>query len=230
MPVTIGTGTPTRDIGALTSVAATPMTSASWTLSGSEIAILVSISINEFTGSVAVTAVTWSLGSGTPVEVASILSGDGRQRVYVIPNATAGAGTYSVTLDAARPVQITATYFTSTNTTTPCPAADAVTSLVDQSTGTHTPANLTANDASYGGAASTAANPLSAGPNQTYIDGSTAVNALAAYATGTTGITFTYDGSIPASKVAVRIVASAGAGGPTLSANLQEASGPPSYF
>lgn len=185
-------------------------TSASWALSGSNLVIVVHISLVD--AAATVDAVSWSLGSGTTSQVASLRNSDNcLHAIWVIPAPTAGSGTYTVTLSASVPYQITADYFTGADPTTPCPTGDAVTagSATEATPSTLTPTNLTANDASSGGAGSVSQNPTGVSPSQTYLDSTTAINAQAGYATGTTGVTFNYDATQSSSKVVVRIVAAA---------------------
>ena len=190
-------------------------TSSAWAISGANLGITVHVGLKDPTATV--TGVSWSLGSGTAVEVAAARnSDDGYQAEWVIPAPTTGSGTYTVTLSASVPYQITADYFTGCDQTTPCPAGDAVTaaSATEPTPSTLTPLNLTANDASSGGGANVSQDPVSVTPNQTYQDVTTVVNAQTGYALGTTGVTFTYSATQSSSKVVVRIVAATGATAP----------------
>lgn len=215
MAVAIGTGTATRDIGAGTYVA-TPVTSASWTISGSNLAILLAIATS---GTVTVTAVSWSLGSGTTVEVVTIASPASNHRVaiWAIPAPTGGAGTYTVTLSGGCTYHITGTYFIGADQTTPSPLADAYSlgSTGQAASQAHNVTNLAAGDASYGGGAVSDSNngTSSVTPNQTYLaDTASGVDAEAGYATGTTQVTTVFFGTNdPMARAGVRIVAAAAA-------------------
>ena len=103
-------------------------TSASWTISGTNIVILIYIAFLDGTSG-DVTAVSWSLGSGTAVKVASFQVVDDHQdtEVWAIPAPTAGAGTYTVTFADSGAYQVSADLFSGADQTTPCPTGDAVT-------------------------------------------------------------------------------------------------------
>jgi hypothetical protein len=119
---------------------------------------------------------------------------------WCIPAPTAGtSGTVTVNFSASVAYQVFVTAFNNADQTTPCPSGDAVSAESDTNGGvTLTPTNLTANDASSGGAANTVrGNPTSVTPNQRYLNSSTGVNLEGGDATGTTGVTFNGSSAVP---------------------------------
>lgn len=215
--VAVGTGTPTLDIGAGTYVA-TPVTSASWTISGSNLGVFLHITTS---GTVTVSAVSSTLG-GTASEVVSVQApaSNHREAIWKLVAPTAGSGTYTVTLSGACTYHITATYFTGADQADPSPTGDAysLATTGQAASQAHNVLNLTANDASYGGGAVSDSNngTVSVSPNQTYaVDTGGGVDSEAGYATGTTQVTTVFfGGNDPMARVGVRIVAATG-GGPT---------------
>jgi hypothetical protein len=126
MAVALGTATLTRSLSPAT-YAGAPVTSASWTISGSDRLILVYNGMASETAGV--TAVTWSLGGGTPYKAALWSRATGTaediyQSVWAIPAPVAGSGTYTVTLNENVSYQISADYFTGCDQTTPWPIGD----------------------------------------------------------------------------------------------------------
>lgn len=211
MSVALGTGTATVSGRGTNST----FTSGNLTITGSNLAIVVSVAIKS--GTVTVSSVSWSLGSGTAIKVKSVLAnnnGGDDQEIWVIPAPTAGTGTIGITLSASGAAQYSGTYFTGAHQTTPCPTGDAVSSTTTVHSETLTPTNLTANDASYGAGSDNFADVSSVTPNQTLLDDTTVINMMAGYATGTTGVTLVYVQNPPAddvAKVAVRIQSAAAA-------------------
>jgi hypothetical protein len=197
-----------------------PLTSSSWTISGSELGIFVKIAIADSSHAVTVTAVTWSLGSGTPVEVFTHRIADTYASIWAIPAPTAGSGTYSVTFSGSVQYQIAANYFTGCHQTTP--GTDGA--FADGATPdplSVTPANLTANDAAVGiGANANGGDAPVIQQTETYNDNSTNVNASAGYHLGTGAITCRWNNGAGTSAVdaliAVRIAAASGGGGETI--------------
>lgn len=207
MAVAIGTGTPTASA---TPATGTSLTTGNLTITGSNLVILVSLAFNTASATPTSITVSWSLGSGTVALVSSVNANNSYELIYAIPAPTAGTGTVSASWTNSAPAQLSATYFIGAHQTTPCPTGDAVTNTTQNQPVTVTPLNLTANDASYGGAGSNAFNPTGVTPTQTYLSSSTAINMQAGYATGTTGVTFTYDAlACGQSMVAARIVEAA---------------------
>lgn len=208
--VAIGTGTPTRS---LTPATGTGATSSAWTVSGSGIAIVVKIGTQSAPTSVNVTT---TFTSGTPTQCGTFdTSAAGALYLWVIPNVTAGTGTYTVTLGSSVAYQVTADYFTGTDTTTPC--QDAVSSETNSgSTITVTPANLTANDAAAGfGINATAGDAPTWNQTQTYNNNTTNVNMAGGYhlSTGSVSVTWGSFSSGDSGVLAARVVAGAGGGG-----------------
>lgn len=159
-----------------------------------------------------VTSATWSLGSGTTLEVKSFRNTNGPLvSIWAIPAPAGGAGTLRVGYSASAPAHSDIALWTGVDQTTPCPTGDAVTSSSNAAATTTTPLNLTANDASDGMAANViAGNWVSATPHQRAIDNASSPGIITGDATGITGITFVNDGGIPAadvSLVAVRVKA-----------------------
>jgi hypothetical protein len=153
------------------------------------------------------------LGSVSGTLVLAAVGSLGNEEVWVIKAPTpGGSATVTITFNGTPSFQYSWSTFSGADQTTPCPVADAVSSVASvASPQTFTPANLTANDASFGGAASFTGDPTSVTPNQTYLDNITSVNMESGYATGTTGITSSHDdGTQLRDYIAVRIVAAAG--------------------
>ncbi len=197
-------------------------TSGSWTISGSNLVILLYIALNSATATVlgGGSKPTWSLGDGGAVEVKNVRTTDCFVSVWAIPAPTAGTGTFTFNNSASVATQVGADCFTGADQTTPCPAADAVSASVTQSstqTLTQTPSNLTASDGSAGGQANTVAGDVtSVSPHQTFLDDTSTINLEAGYNLGTTGPTYTTTwmaggGAMNCSTVTARIVAVAAA-------------------
>lgn len=208
MPVSLGSGTPTLSIGA-GSYVATPVTSAAWTISGSNLAMLIAIGVDN---TATVSAVTWSLGGGTPVQVASISSDVPATHIeiWAIPAPTAGTGTYTVTLSVATDYKITASYFINTDQTTPCPLADIWTDTSTSASLASSVANLASNDACYGCLAAPESDndAETASPTQTYQDSSLSLGFVVGYGLGITQITTgAFQIGTGLARAAVRIVA-----------------------
>lgn len=166
---------------------------------------------------VTVSSVSWSLGSGTAVEVLTARKSDAFASVWAIPAPTAGAGTVAVTLSASVAYQGGAETFTGAHQTTPCPAADAVASTPTGAPAnvTITPANLTANDASFGTGVNTVSNnPTGITANDRFKNSTTNVNIQVGDSSGTGALTATYtDTSDNRAAVGVRIAEAAAGGG-----------------
>lgn len=222
MAVALGTGTPTRSLAPAT-YAGTPVTSASWTISGSDPLILVSIGMASNTAEV--TSVTWSLGSGTPVEVAKWartvgIASDIYQSVWAIPAPVTGGGTYTVTLTENVSFQISASYFTGAHQTTPCPITDddyeSSNTVPDGAAFTLTPTNVGANDAMFVGYSHRSSGDTNGWTTGTllYESNSTATNMLTGYQLGVGSMTsaaMSSGSGTHAAAAAVRIQVSGGA-------------------
>lgn len=195
-------------IPAVTHANASSITSGNWTISGPNPAMVVEIVFNSTT--ITVSSVTWSLGAGTPVQIAIVRGGSGfatTSAIWAVPAPTTGTGTLQVTLSSGVDFVFNADNFTGADQTTPCPSGDAQTDTTTAASLTLTPTNLTANDATAGCGASTA-NVTSASPHQTMLTNAPAVGEVAGYATGTTGLTTVISGTgNDRSRAAVRIVA-----------------------
>lgn len=173
--------------------------------------IVVGIGLESTTATVS--SVSWSLGSGTTVEVLTARKSDAFASVWAIPAPTAGAGTISVTLSASVAYQAGAETFTGAHQTTPCPGADAVASTPTGAPAnvTITPANLAANDASFGiGVNTVANNPTGVTANDRFKNSTTNVNIQVGDSSGTGALTATYsDSSDNRACVGVRIAEAA---------------------
>ena len=196
-------------IGKLTG---TTVTSANWTISGSNPVILVAVTFKSTTA--VETAPSWSLGSGTAVLVKEVRGGSGvdvYESIWAIPAPIVGTGTVTVNIDTSLLFNSGADCFTGADQTTPAPVGDAVTDITATNSYTLTPANLTANDASYSCSGNTTFN-ISTVTNSTLID-NTATNDIGlGYNLGTASITVTMsDSANTHGNVAVRIVAAGGA-------------------
>lgn len=168
-------------------------TSSSWTISGSNLVIVISIGLQ--TSNATVTGVSWSLGSGTAAQIKHTQTANGTaidcaHDVWAIPAPVAGSGTFTVNLSASVPYQITADYFTGADQTTPCPVADAMTIQIDSYSGsgafTFNPTNVGANDGVYASMSHTAAGDSNGWTTGTsdFEDKTTAVNTTAAHNLG----------------------------------------------
>ena len=167
-------------------------TSASWAISGTNLVIIVYISINSLTATIS--SVTWSLGSGTSVSVKEVISGTTRTAIWAIPAPTSGTGTYTVSFSASVPHQIGANYFTGADQTTPCPAGDAASaSGITPNPLTVSPTNLTANDARVGvGAQTVGGDDPRISLTETKYENATSVNMSAGYSLGTGTVSCTW--------------------------------------
>lgn len=176
------------------------------TVAGTNPVITVKVGLDSTTATV--TSVGWSGTSNSTGETKNVRNGTAFASHSFIAGPSAGAGTVTVNKSAAGVAhQIDPSCFTGAHQTAPCASADAVTSVSSVTPETLTPNNLTANDASDGMSVNTIAdNAISVTPNQRYLDTSTSVNLMTGDATGTTGVTFTYQsGTGTDAKIAVRI-------------------------
>lgn len=166
------------------------------TVSGTNPVLMVGIGLASDTATI--TAVTWSLGSGTPFEVKNIRAGTAYASVWAIPAPTAGAGTISVSVsEAAIYHQAAASVFSGADQTSSVSStgdADAE-SFTPLGTGgvtrylTVTPLNLTANDCSFGVSVNTlAGDELGFATNDRYKNSTTAVNLAIGDSSGTTDL------------------------------------------
>lgn len=194
-------------------------TSASWTISGTNPVILVFIGMQTSAGTVS--AVSWSLGSGTTVEVKNVVTTTGGGvdafcSIWAIPAPVTGSGTYSVTLSASAPYQISADLFSGADQTTPCPPADAVTQSNNNWNGataiTLSPTNVAASDACAGAVANTNSGDALGWTTgtQSFLNDTTNVNYETAYRLGATTVVGKAPGGTPnLAAVGVRIQAPA---------------------
>jgi hypothetical protein len=185
------------------------------TVSGSNPVLIVGSNLHSVTATF--NAPSWSLGSGTPVEVKNVRGSTGVfTSIWAIPAPTGGAGTITVNPSTTVLCGGNATNYSGADQSTPSSAGDAVTSVSNASAATLTPANLAASDASYAmGCNIVAGNWTSATPNQRAIDNTDDPGYLVGDATGTTGVTINNDGGMVAgdvAMVAVRIKAVAAGG------------------
>jgi hypothetical protein len=165
---------------------------------------------------ITVTSATWSLG-GTPAQVSSSRSaGNVLVSIWAVPAPTTGNGSFRFGYSASGHVNGIITCYTGANQSTPSAAADRVTSVSVSTNITLTPANLTANDATFLLAANvTNGNWNSTTPSQLNVDNTNSPGYIAGYATGTAGVHQFNDGTISAGndmQMAVRIQAAAAGG------------------
>jgi len=195
-----------------THLAATPatnstFTSGSMTVSGSNPVIIISVGLDSTTATVS--SVSWSLGSGTAVEVKNQRNNTSFASVWAIPAPAAGSGTYTVNLSASVPYQIDAALFTGAHQITPCPLSDAVSTTASGGTGAAlslTPTNVSANDASFGAASNTISGDVNSfAPNQIFLDDTTTVNFMDGYRIGVGSVTANFNVNGNRSFVAVRV-------------------------
>ena len=206
----LGTGTPTLSVSSWSS--ANSQTSAAWTLSGSNLAIVLTTAIDSATATV--TSVSFSGGGGTAVEIKTQRNTTTYVSVWCIPAPVSG-GAYTINYSATIAGHVTASYFTGVNQTTPCPTGDAVsTTGTSQTSLTVDPTNVTANDCQMGMGAQTVAGDVSSfSPNQTYLSTSQSVNAEAGYRIGTGSLTANWTNVTGAIEVLVGVrVADVGGG------------------
>lgn len=156
--------------------------------------LLVGIGLDSTTATI--TSVSWSLGSGTAVEVKTARQSNSFASVWAIPAPTAGAGTITVNISASVPYQGAAESFTGANQITPCSTGDAVSQVGTATPLTITPINLTANDASFGNGVQTLAeNPTGITANDRFKNNTTNVNIQVGDSVGTGALTATWDGA-----------------------------------
>lgn len=112
---------------------------------------------------------------------------DALMSIWALPAPTAGAGTYTVTLSANVPYQITADYFTGADQTNPYPSGDKVSgSITDGNLQSIPVTNVGANDAMVAGVAhntSGDSNGWDIGTG-TYINNTTTINLQSGYLLG----------------------------------------------
>lgn len=210
-----------------THASASPVTTTniaiSLTVGGTNPALVQIIGIADDTATV--TSLSWTLGSGTTVQITSVAGSTiavgspfARTAAWAIPAPGAGAGTARAGFSASVPIQSDLLLFIGADQTTPCPATDvnaSWTGAADYATTSLTAPNLTANDAICGGCVnSVASDPTSITPTQTYLNNGTACNLMAGYGIGNTTMVFTWvDNNGNKSAVAVRVAAAAASGG-----------------
>lgn len=194
-------------VPAITPATSTGTTSASWTISGSDLAIVVYI--GAYLSGVTVSSVTWSLGSGTPYQVGTLIENTtDHVFIWAIPAPTAGSGTLTVTLSGSCPWQISASYFTGADQTTPGVIASVATSNSTAASVALTATGLTANDADVGAATNSLVGDITGiTPNQTFLNQSTTINLGCGYALGNTAVTFAGAGRGTSTNIVARIQA-----------------------
>lgn len=159
-------------------------TSASITVSGANPLLVVQIAFNSATATVS--SVSWSLGSGTTVNVKSVRNSNTYVNTWCVPAPAAGAGTITANFSASIPFQINVELWTGADQTTPCPTGDAATVTATGGT-TLTPnvLNLGARDADVClGGLTVSGNGTGVTPNAIHNNASTTINAEDGYATG----------------------------------------------
>jgi len=159
------------------------------------------------------TAVSWSLGSGTAVNVATASYGNNYANVntWCIPAPTAGSGTVSVTTaTGVSAVWYDLELWTGASQTAPCPTGDAQTWISDgsSSTITLTPTHLATGDATVGNSGTCVDDSNAMTPNSiVHYRGGCDLDT--GYNTNTSGITASFTSSTVNANgaVAIRIVA-----------------------
>lgn len=193
----------------------TTATTGSFTVSGTNPVLVIHVGLDSLTATVS--SVSWSLGSGTAVDVKSVRNVSAFADSWCIPAPAGGSGTATVNISASVAYQVDVSLFTGADQTTPCPTGDAVTATVTGtgSNGPITPTNLTANDANSTGDAHTVASDCGGiTPNAVYTNSSTSVNLQTGYALGNTSTTATYvseSGTPLKAMVGVRVASAAAA-------------------
>lgn len=173
------------------------------TVSGSNPVLMVGVNLHSVTATVS--TVSWSLGSGTTVEIKNVRGATGvLTSIWAVPAPVAGAGTLTVTPSTTVLCGGNATNYSGADQSTPSATGDAVTSVSTATATTLTPANLVLGDGSYAmGSNIVLGNWVSATPNQRAIDNTDDPGYLAGDATGTTGVTLNSDGGLAAGDVAM---------------------------
>src|SRR4030095_4122665 len=157
-------------------------------------------------GLVHASATVWSVTpntfGGTASEVANLrdIGNNAYTSIWAITAPTPStAGTVTCVLSVSVPYQMVVAGYSGADQTTPCPVADAI--EVVAGSGTLTPANLTADDATVLMATNGVFQDLTpATPNNRFLNNTTACNDAVRDNTGTTGVTF---GTTDAGGVAV---------------------------
>lgn len=176
----------------ITPATGTGNTSSSWSVpSAINPAIIVYISTQT---SCTVSAVSWSLGSGTTVQVAatSFAGSDTFSFIWKIPAPVAGSGTFTVLLSTSVPYQISADLFSGADQSDPSPNADADTDTgFDGVAFTLTPTNVAATDAMAAMTAHTQTGDSAGWTTGTtsYENNTTVVNMLTGYTIGSGSMT-----------------------------------------
>lgn len=182
------------------------------TVSGANPLLVVQVAFSS--GTATVSSVSWSLGSGTAVNVQSVRNSNTFVNTWCVPAPTAGAGTLTATFSASVAFQINVELWTSTNQTTPCPTGDAATATATGGTAlTPNVLNIGANDADVCiGGLTVSGNPLGVTPTAIHLNASTVINAEDGYATGASNkCTANFNGaSNVVAAVGVHIVGTAG--------------------
>ena len=181
------------------------------TVSGSNPVLVLHLEPNY--GSNNATAVSWSLGSGTAVNVATASYGNNYANVntWCIPAPTAGSGTVSVTTaTGVSAVWYDLELWTGASQTAPCPTGDAQTWISDgsSSTITLTPTHLATGDATVGNSGTCVDDSNAMTPNSiVHYRGGCDLDT--GYNTNTSGITASFTSSTQGlnGAVAIRIVA-----------------------
>lgn len=178
------------------------------TVSGTNPVLIGKVALDSVTATV--TSATWSLGSGTTLEVKSLRNTNGPlSSIWAVPAPAGGAGTLTFGFSASIPAHCDTALWTGADQSTPCPTVDAVASSSNATNIVLTPANLTANDGTDAiGANIVQGNWVSATPNQRSIDNVSSPGILTGDATGTSAVTLTNDGTfinLDVASVAVRI-------------------------
>lgn len=184
-------------------------------VSGTNPVVVVGIAFEHATATVASVVCGGGLTSSTPVEVKTVRNVATFESIWAIPAPT-GTGTITVTFSASVLFRVNYILMQDAHQTTPCPTADAVSSVAATNPNNLTPANLTANDASVGIGANTAGGDAPVfTPNETINDNSGTINCAGGYKLGTGAVTVTWGVVADNAMLAVRVAQAAGGGGLT---------------
>ena len=137
------------------------------TVSGTNPVLVVNVGLNSATATVL--SVTWDLGSGTPVEHKTVRGGTVYASAWNIPAPSLGAGTVTSALSTVVAVHADVDLYSGAHQTTPCPSADAVTSVAVTTSETVSALNLVTGDMANGMSTSTGSSPNGVTPTQRYI-------------------------------------------------------------
>lgn len=184
------------------------------------------VAIHLVSGTVSSVTSTSGLGSVNGTKIKESTNGTAFESVWAIVAPTAGgSGTVTANYSGSVSGAMCVAAYSGADQTTPCPTGDAV-NINDVTTAsrTVTPANLTANDATFAGSCLTVNGDLtSLTPNQLQLDIGSVHDSGAGDNTGTTGVTINSQGANLETVASVGVRIAAASGGSTASGALSSA-------